>query len=113
MAWFIQRPYAVKTVHYLYYLSIALMVSALIPQIVQIARLQAALTVSLLWVVLSVINYTFRMLYFLHIKSAPGFAFCVSMASLFVVLLGLVVQYTYVSTSHITEEDSNQRCGGL
>lgn len=113
VAWFIRRPRAVHAVHYLYYLSIALMVGALVPQIVQVARMRAALAVSILWVIMSLINYGFRLVYFLQIKSAPGFAFCVSMMVLFTVLLALVVQYTYVSTTHITEEDSAQRCGGL
>lgn len=114
IAWFLQRPPAVrKAVHYLYYLSIALLVAGLVPQIVQVARLKTALSVSLLWVVLSIVDYLCRTVYFLHIKSLPGFSFCIAMVVLLLVLLGLVVQYTYVSHTHITEEDANVRCGGL
>jgi hypothetical protein len=114
VAWFLQRPPGVlKAVHYLYYLSIGMLAAALVPQIVQVARLQTALSVSLLWVVLSTIDYLCRMVYFLHVKSLPGFAFCIAMVTLLLVLMGLVVQYTYVSTTHITEEDAHVRCGGL
>lgn len=110
IVWFAKRPRKVEVVRALYYVSIVMMVAAVLPQIARVARLRSAVAVSVIWAALSVIGFGLRIIYFLHIKSLPGFVFCTVMTALTIVLLALVIQYTYIEPSR-ADEDLETRCG--